>query len=38
MKFLFTRFLNFEKEHGDEDSVEHVKQKVVDFLENSNNS
>jgi len=38
MKFLFTRFLNFEKEHGDEERVEYVKQKVVDFLENSNNS
>ena len=33
MKFLFKRYLNFEKQHGDEDKVEHVKRMAMDFVQ-----
>ncbi|TYZ63090.1 hypothetical protein PybrP1_002620 [[Pythium] brassicae (nom. inval.)] len=32
MKFLFKKFLQFEHEHGDDESVEHVKQLAKDFV------
>jgi len=33
MKYFFKRFLEFEKEHGDEDTVEHVKQAAREYVE-----
>uniref|UniRef100_K3WWJ4 rRNA biogenesis protein RRP5 n=1 Tax=Globisporangium ultimum (strain ATCC 200006 / CBS 805.95 / DAOM BR144) TaxID=431595 RepID=K3WWJ4_GLOUD len=32
MKFLFKKYLQYEQEHGDDDSVEHVKQLAKDFV------
>lgn len=32
MKFLFKKFLQFEHEHGDDESVEHVKQLAKNFV------
>lgn len=32
MKFLFKKFLQYEQEHGDDESVEHVKQLAKDFV------
>ena len=33
MKFLFKRYLEYEKVHGDDAGVEHVKQKAMEFVE-----
>jgi rRNA biogenesis protein RRP5 len=33
MKFLFKRFLDFEKVHGDATGVEHVKQAAREYVE-----
>ncbi|CAL9042398.1 unnamed protein product [Musa banksii] len=33
MKFLFTKYLNYEKAHGDEDRVEHVKWKALEYAD-----
>lgn len=38
MKFLFKRYLEYEKEHGDEKGVEHVKKKAMDFVEKATNA
>lgn len=35
MKFLFRRYLEYEKEEGDDASVEHVKRRAMEFVENS---
>ncbi|KAG2446158.1 hypothetical protein HXX76_000753 [Chlamydomonas incerta] len=35
MKFLFRRFLEYEKEEGDAAAVEHVKRRAMEFVENS---
>ena len=32
MKFFFKRFLQFEKDHGDEKSVEEVKRKAREYV------
>lgn len=33
MKFLFKRWLDFEKARGDEEHVAHVKRRAVEFVE-----
>jgi rRNA biogenesis protein RRP5 len=33
MKFFFKRYLAFEREHGDELSVEKVKTKAMEYVE-----
>lgn len=33
MKFIFKRYLQFEQEHGDADSVEKVKAKAIKYVE-----
>jgi rRNA biogenesis protein RRP5 len=33
MKFLFKRYLDFEKTHGDAAGVEHVKQAAKEYVE-----
>ena len=33
MKFLFKRFLDYEKAHGDAAGVEHVKQAAREYVE-----
>ena len=33
MKFIFKRYLEFERKHGDDLSVENVKTKAMDFVE-----
>jgi len=33
MKFFFKRFLEFEKQYGDDESIEHVKQKAREYVE-----
>jgi rRNA biogenesis protein RRP5 len=33
MKFLFKRYLEYERAHGDDSSVEHVKHKAMEFVE-----
>jgi rRNA biogenesis protein RRP5 len=33
MKFLFKRYLEYEREHGDEAGVEHVKKAAMEFVE-----
>lgn len=33
MKFLFKRFLDYEKRHGDAAGAEHVKRRAMDFVE-----
>lgn len=33
MKFLFKRYLEYEKAHGDEAGVQHVKEKALEFVE-----
>ncbi len=33
MKFLFKRFLDFERSHGDAAGVEHVKQAAREYVE-----
>ena len=35
MKFFFKRWLNFEKKVGDDEAVEHVKQKAREYVEKS---
>jgi rRNA biogenesis protein RRP5 len=35
MKAIFKKYLEVEKEHGDEESVERVKAKAFDFVERS---
>ncbi|KAG2498018.1 hypothetical protein HYH03_004276 [Edaphochlamys debaryana] len=35
MKFLFRRYLEYEKEEGDAAAVEHVKKRAMEFVENS---
>jgi len=36
MKFLFKRYLEFEKEHGTPSAVEHVKKSAMEFVESIN--
>ncbi|CAG8443421.1 4110_t:CDS:10 [Diversispora eburnea] len=36
MKFFFKKWLNYEKEHGDVEKIEKVKQKAQDFAESLN--
>lgn len=38
MKFLFKRYLEFEKRHGDGAGVEHVKQKAMEFVDRAMNT
>jgi len=33
MKFILKRYLAFEKEHGDKDTIQHVKEKTLEYLE-----
>lgn len=33
MKFLFKRYLEYEKKHGDESTVQHVKKRAMEFVE-----
>ncbi|KAJ7541483.1 hypothetical protein O6H91_10G061600 [Diphasiastrum complanatum] len=33
MKFLFKKYLDYEKAHGDEGRIEHVKSKAMEFVE-----
>jgi rRNA biogenesis protein RRP5 len=33
MKFLFKRYLNFEREHGTAADVEHVKRKAMEYVQ-----
>ena len=33
MKFLFKRFLEFERSHGDAAGIEHVKQAAREYVE-----
>jgi hypothetical protein len=35
MKFIFKKFLEFEKSHGSEDSVDRVKEMAVKYVEKS---
>ena len=35
MKFLFKRFLDFEKSHGDAAGVDHVKQAAREYVESN---
>ncbi|CAB4317299.1 unnamed protein product [Prunus armeniaca] len=32
MKFLFNKYLQYEKSHGDEEKIEYVKQKAMDYV------
>jgi rRNA biogenesis protein RRP5 len=32
MKFLFKRYLEYEREHGDASTVAHVKQRAMDYV------
>jgi rRNA biogenesis protein RRP5 len=34
MKFLFKKYLEYEKQHGDEASVDRVKKAAMDYVEN----
>jgi len=34
MKFLFKRFLEFEQDHGDDKSIQGVKDKAIAYIEN----
>ncbi len=36
MKFIFKKFLDFEKMHGDEDSIEKVKEMASKYVESNN--
>jgi hypothetical protein len=33
MKFFFKKYLDYEKKHGDEDAIEHVKQAAMDYVQ-----
>ena len=33
MKFIFKKYLSFEQEHGDEATVEAVKQKAITYIQ-----
>ena len=33
MKFFFKKYVEFEKKHGDDTTVEQVKQKALDYVE-----
>ncbi|XP_078180965.1 RIBOSOMAL RNA PROCESSING 5 isoform X4 [Carex rostrata] len=35
MKFLFKKYLDFEKSQGDEERIEHVKRKALEYVESS---
>ncbi|XP_010934562.1 rRNA biogenesis protein RRP5 isoform X2 [Elaeis guineensis] len=35
MKFLFKKYLEYEKAHGDEDRIEHVKKRALEYVESS---
>ncbi|XP_027363474.1 rRNA biogenesis protein RRP5 [Abrus precatorius] len=35
MKFLFKKYLDYEKSHGDEDRIESVKRKAMEYVESS---
>lgn len=37
MKFIFKKFLDFEKAHGNEDSVDKVKEQAAKYVEKSLN-
>ena len=34
MKFIFKKYLDFEKKHGDENMVENVKKMAEDYVRN----
>ena len=36
MKFIFKKFLDFEKTYGDEDSIEKVKEVASKYVESNN--
>lgn len=38
MKFIFKKYLDFEKSHGDEDAVEKVKELAAKYVEKSTTS
>jgi len=38
MKFMFKRYLDYEKEHGDDAGVEHVKRRAMEFVERAMSS
>jgi len=33
MKFLFRRWLEFERSHGSEEQVQHVKERALEFVQ-----
>lgn len=33
VQFLFKKYLDYEKQHGDESRVEHVKNKAMEYVE-----
>ncbi|KAG1347586.1 Ribosomal protein S1-like1 [Cocos nucifera] len=35
MKFLFKKYVEYEKAHGDEDRIEHVKKRALEYVESS---
>ncbi|XP_074591876.1 rRNA biogenesis protein RRP5-like [Curcuma longa] len=35
MKFLFKKYLEYEKAHGDEETIEHVKKRALEYVESS---
>jgi len=35
MKYFFKRYLEFEKLHGTEETIEHVKQKAREYVEST---
>ncbi|XP_042394409.1 rRNA biogenesis protein RRP5-like [Zingiber officinale] len=35
MKFLFKKYLEYEKAHGDEETMEHVKRRALEYVESS---
>ena len=34
MKFLFKRFLEFERSEGDDERIKHVKQRAMEYVSN----
>lgn len=32
LQFLFNKYLQYEKSHGDEEKIEYVKQKAMDYV------
>ena len=36
MRFIFKKYLDFEKLYGNEDSIEKVKEQAIKYVENNN--